>query len=778
MSLLPSENMTKKHNNVTKKRRIRQWIARGVLGAIVLLVACLLWPDSTTLPKSENDEFQAFLNDYSAWLSKVETHQVDAEEKSPANRATALSDELDKLIQQLQEAHHGEAEPIHKELLSRSGMEFGTEEEVQRHNADSEALCQQLTSAQERAKSIAGAIHEKTETMRKLFDEEDKSGFSAVTNALVEEGQRLSNRLGFKGTPDTSTLYWKLRNYLSVGTTGTDLANAREDIDRYMDYLEGLKEADQPDKNRFLQKLESYDTVADELLADFPTGKDYVLAKVNPDLAPLRVLEFGGGDLSVGAEGDLGEALVAPLVRAWLHQSGYTFSEQKADNGIRLTIRESASNERHVDIITISHADATKEAKHSVKGAHIVFYSSGMKLENVEEKLCSDAMVIVPVEGQEKLGLDEIIAAPKYLFAEESANGIAADLHGMRSSKAETITSADELLKQPLTKMLIGAYHKLVEQVKPDEMVHIRYPGEHAYAPTFTNIATGQYWYVYDINFHQANTTRGWEKEKLSQFLLTDAAKSIIKSNNFIPLGLNECPEIQQLDETSYLPIQEVLARIDALGFRKKMHYGANHKLIPTLRGCQLPYPINFPTGKADGMQLDSNRIKSVVDSDLRKHIDLLAKKYTWLVVVVCGYADVRPFTSMSNEELSQQRADKFLNNIVIPATRNPEDSSDYILKPDERGQLKRGPYISEGLKPVRTPGSIFVNAESNILVTTMGCGTNYALVSELKNPDSISQDEVDEHYRRDRRASIFVIVPSIDADAVRERPGQDSAPE
>lgn len=770
--------MIKKHNNVTKKRRIRQWIARGVLGAIVLLVAYLLWPNSTTLPKSENDKFQAFLNDCSNWQSMVENHQVEAEEKSPANRATALSDELDKLMQQLQEVRHGEAEPIHKELLSRSGMAFGTEEEVQRHNADSEALCQQLTAAQDRAKSIADAIHEKTETMCKLFDEEDKSGFDAYTNDLIQEGQRLSDGLSFKGTTDKSSLYWTLRNYLNVGTTGTDLANAREDIDRYMDYLEGLKEADQPDKNRFLQKIESYNTGADELLADFPTGKDYVLAKVNPNLAPLRVLEFGDGDLSVGAEGDLGEALVAPLVRAWLQQSGYTFSEKKTDNGIRLSISESASNERHVDIITITHADATKEAKHSVKGAHIVFYSSGMKLENVEEKLCSDAMVIVPAQGQEKMGLDEIADAPKYLFAEESANGIAADLHGMRTSKAETITSADELLKQPLKKMLIGAYHKLVEQIKPDKMVYIRYPGEHAYAPTFTNIATGQYWYVYDINFHKANTERGWGTEKLCQFLLTDTAKSIVKSNNFIPLGLNECPEIQQLDETNYLPVQEVLARIDALGFRKMMHYGANHKLIPSLRGCQLPYPINFPTGKADGMQLDSNRIKSVVDSDLRKHIDLLAKKYTWLVVVVCGHADVRPFTSMSNDELSQQRADKFLNNIVIPATKNPEDSSDYILKPDKRGQLKRGPYISEGLKTVHTPGTIFVNAESNILVTTMGCGIHYALASELKNPGTLSQDEVDEHYRRDRRASIFVIVPAIDADAVRERPGQDSAQE
>lgn len=770
--------MKKSHKSINKKQRLRKTIARTVFAAVVLLVGYILWPSDDSLPNSEKATLESFQQECDQWQQEVQDHQVRADEQSLSSRATALSDELDKLLQQLQEVRHGEAEPTHKELLSRSGMEFGTEEEVQRHNTDSETLCRKLTTTQEQAKSISDAIHEKTQQMRKLFEESDESGFGADTNDLIKEGQRLSDMLGFQGTLDQSTLYYKLRDYLKSGNTLAELTHAREDIERNMDYLEGLKEADQPDKNRFQQKIESYNTAADELLADFPTGKDYILAKVNPDLAPLRVLEFGSGDLSVGAEGDLGEALVAPLVRAWLQQNGYTFSERKADNGIRLTISDSASNERHVDIITISHADATKEAKHSVKGAHIVFYSSGMKLENVEEKLCSDAMVIVPVKGQEKLGLDEIIAAPKYLFAEESPNGIAADLHGMRSSKAETITSADELLKQPLKKMLIGAYHKLVEQVKPDEMVHIRYPGEHAYAPTFTNIATGQYWYVYDINFHKANTQRGWEKEKLCQFLLTDAAKGIIKSNNFIPLGLNECPEIQQLDETSYLPIQEVLARIDALGFRKKMHYGANHKLIPTLRGCQLPYPINFPTGKADGMQLDSNRIKSVVDSDLRKHIDLLAKKYTWLVVVVCGHSDVRPFNSMTNEELSQQRADKFLNNIVIPATHNPEDSSDYILKPDKRGLLKRGPYISDGLKPVTTPGTIFVNAESNILVTTMGCGTNYALVSELKNPGSMSQDEVDEHYRRDRRASIFVIVPGIDADAVRERPGQDSAPE
>lgn len=720
-----------------------------------------------TISKQDESLANDFVERCQQWEKEKNTHEKLQRENALGSKISAVNAEISSLIRELENVRHGQAEPAQNRLMARSGMKFGTQEEVDRHNAQSSEIQNELKAQLNVARKLCTDIQQKTESARALLDNPQGSTTKEKTDELVQRADELIVEL--------ANIRERLQPWLGTGDNPSELAKVLRDCEEMLSAgiggLNSLESVNSVEIEPIRQKLDEADTRSNELLNQFPMGNEYIAAILDPSLAPLRELRFGEGDLSIAAEGDLGRTLVLPLVSKWLEKSHYTFTEAEADNGVRLTVADNTQDApRKVDIIKISHADAVKESKQPLKGAHIVFYSGLMKLENMEEKLCADALVFIPAEGQTRdFELDRVLEEQKCVLPAETPDGIAADLFSLRDSKAETITEEEEeeRLKHPLKKLIIGAYHHLINYRTEEQMAHICYPGNRAYAPNVTNIATGQYWYVYDINFHKNSAISGWEQEKLCCFFLGDDAKEVIRDCHYVPMGTKEIPEIVSLTSKE-LPVDVVMRRIHALKFTERMRYGSTVSQETVLRGCQLPYPIFFPTGKANDATIDSFRTKNVIDGEMSKHIAALAKNYTWLVVVISGHADIRPFgNGMTNEQLSQERADNFLNNIVRPAAGDR-------LKPDSNGVLDLSPDEIGG----EVPGKIFITDESNILVTTIGCGDDYAVATAPPEHLKLSQEEKDARYRRDRRASIHIIVPGIDADAVRERPGQDSASE
>lgn len=740
-------------NNRKIIRQRKKRLGIGAMVAAVLVLLICIWPDhlDPKLIASVNN----IADGVHRWVEDIQNKKSVLEGKTRSAQLRNVSADLATDFATLRELCTLRAEQETARLDALSDKEFGTQEEVSAQDEAADAIQRKLEELHQEAKRICGRIHQRAADAEKLLASTGDASLAQALAEYVATGNELQEQR--KETESKIARKWLIKKG-NPTPVGVALKTSEEVIDSQLAWLKGLQDSEtQFDAVAYGKELKAQVASADRLLQAFPRGDSYRPAHINPALAPLRHLSFGMGDLSIGAEGDLARNLVLPLLQGWLKTSGYAYSLQWVDNGVRCKVTPAPGDiEKNIDIICMTHREALDEVSQASRGAHMVFYADKMKIKGREEKICADATVFVPSAGTSgKMTLAEIDSTPKLRLSsepqsgaaeQESADGIAAALFAEFDAVPETQEKMAVLLSAPQRKMLIGAYHSMGALAKAEKLLQICYPGDRAYAPNAINIATGQYWYTYDINCHSGTLAIGWQMEAFDNYLRGSAAEPIIRAQHFVPLNKEECPEIRLLTQQD-IPVQAVLEVMKAAKMENNMQYGDSSG-VTSLRGCQLPYPIYFPTGESDGMELDNRIDKAILDRGLHRHLDALHGAYTNLIVVITGHADIRG-ESEFNAKLSQKRADNFLGKVL-------QNIGGSLLAP------------GSGIQPVRKKNKLWYKSAENILVISLGCSTSYNLCPPLlKDKNGV---DVDEYYRKDRRAAIHVIVPNFAEDAVRQR--------
>lgn len=748
-----------------RQKRKRMKLIRLVAAIIAAVVGiCLLIPESP--PPKYADQLEDLAAKLRAWVTDIQGASDVLNKDSLRAQLDELKDQAQKEYRQLQKLRE-QADGLAAELDSKSRGRVATQEEADALNRRADGIIKQLQGLKADAGKIADSIHRKAEKAKELIDEEERThAHLQIIRDLYNRGLEL--RKAYQDLADSIEEKWKYDRDGNPTNIGEELEASIACIESNLAYLKPFKEAaEHPEQLRSIQQtIESLAAKAYELVASFPLGEGFVPAVVDESLTRPKQLKFGDADLSIGAEGDLGETLVAPLVRAWLGARGYTitsfYTVARTDGSGKEDMRfEVAADgaQKTVDVICMGHEDACREAAAPSVGAHMVFYTGLMKMGGGEEKVCSDALVFC-ASGKNSMTMEEIDQASKVLYPAETANGIAASLFGMASdSRASVAKTEAEAEGCGDGSLLLGAYHVMAPKGK--STVSICYPGNRAYEPNIANISTGLYWYTYDVNCHRA--AAAWKADEFLQYIQKeDAAQRVVEVNHFVPLNTSSCPELIWLSKDQHLPVDRVLNIMDQANFGQHMRYGslngASSGSVPMLKGCQLLYPIFFPTGKADGMELDSRadqeRLNRTIDAQLRE-----LARYEHLVVVVTGHADIRPTPGTGNMGLSLNRADNFLNNILKQAAGR------WLAEGSRRGveKVKGNPPYA------KSPAKWYVSDEGNILVISMGASDLYNLCPKRAGGD---KNELDAYYRHDRRAGIFVIVPRFEQGDVRARRG------
>lgn len=692
-----------------KQRRIRRRNIRlAVVGAFILMLSYCLWPHP--FPMDYMDDYDSRVASWVRdkvlpWEKSAETESLHALAESKRAEVAAELEALHQLCEQ-------DAARCVQQLAEMSGQSFGTQESVAALNAKAEGELQRMETLKEQAERRAQALSAALAQCRALSDaaatEETVLAARAATAELSERretllfhARSLSQLLStLEAEADSS---WE-------ETLAPMLARRRKEIAGYVARLQ------QPLETVATDELAAAEQEAAQLCADFPSAA-FVPAVFDPAKAPLTHLRCGEASLSLAAEGDLGESLVRPLVAAWLHRMNLSLrgAVKVADNGVRYEVQTPQGETRTIDVVQVAPGEETA-------GAHAVFSMARPTRSESADKLCSDALVFTAEQGDKtSLTAEELSSMPK-----QCADAAARAAFALFGSSLGSLTE-----NAPLS---VALYH--AAQAQKGRRMAVSYPGNRAYAPDAGNIASGQYRYALDVLCRTSEPASGWEGKSFRDFVFGEDAQKVAASCSYVPLYQAVCPDPVRLDERR-LPVQRILKRLHGAGFEDvaaRMGYGRTENY---LRGVQLPYPIFFPTAEAKEMVLDNASDAMVLNRTLHRHLEQLTKRYGCLMVVVTGHADERGSAEL-NTALSRGRAENFLTQVLRPAA---------------------GGLLNGTLKPSRDRDGVTYTTPQGLWVSSMGCAADYALCPPAP---AAMQDKaaLDEHYRADRRAAVYVIVP------------------
>lgn len=692
-------------NNKTRRERRRKMLLAAVAGGVLALLY-IAWPHPFPM-----DYFDEYDTRVSAWVrDKVLPWEKAAETESLHALAESKKAAIATELAALHRLSETDAARCVQQLGEMSGQSFGSQESVAALNAKAEAELQHLEELREQAEQRAEAVRTNVARLRALAaapqtDETSERAFAATEElakhreTLLFHARSLSQQLGTLEADARSS--WE-------ETVTPMLARRRKEIAAYTVRLQ------QPLEISDLNGLDAAEQEAAAICAAFPTAS-YEPAVFDPAKAPLTHLRCGDASLSLAAEGDLGETLVRPLVLAWMHslklsQKG---AVKVADNGVRYEVTTPQGDTRTIDVIQVAAGDETA-------GAHAVFSLARPTRSEQLDKLCSDALVFT-ADGKKTLTAAELSDTPKHCADDAARSAFA--LYG------SSLGSLSE--SGPLA---VSLFHAARPQ--GGQAVAVSYPGNRAYAPDPINIASGQYRYGLDVLCRMAEPAAGWSGDAFRSFVFGDEAQKVAESCSYVPLYQIACPEPVRLDERR-LPVQRILKRLHGEGFEDvaaRMGYGKTENY---LRGVQLPYPIFFPTAEDKEMVLDNASDSMVLNRTLHHHLAQLAKRYGCVMVVVTGHADERGSAEL-NTALSRGRAENFLKQVLRPAA---------------------GGLLNGTPKPSRDRDGVTYTTPQGLWVSSMGCAADYSLCPPA--PAGM-QDKalLDEHYRADRRAAVYVIVP------------------
>lgn len=698
-------------NNKTRHERRRKLMLAAVIGSVLALLY-IAWPHP--FPMDYLDDYDTRV---AVWVrDKVLPWEKAAETESLHALAEGKRAEVAAALAALHQLCEQDAARCVQQLAEMSGQSFGTQESVEALNAKAETELQRLETLKAQAERRAQALSAALAQCRALSDTASTEENVQVARAATAELAKRRETLLFHArslAQQLSTLETEADSSWEE-TLAPMLARRRKEIAGYTARLQQPLEAETTDV------FAAAEQEAAQLCDDFPTAA-FVPAVFDPAKAPLTHLRCGEASLSLAAEGDLGETLVRPLVAAWLHHMKLSLSGavKVADNGVRYEV-QTPQGERHtIDVVQVA-------AEEETAGAHAVFSLARPTRSESADKLCSDALVFATEQGEKSsLSADELSATPK-----QCADAAARAAFALFGSSLGSLSE-----NAPLS---VALYH--AAQAQKGRRVAVSYPGNRAYAPDAVNIASGQYRYALDVLCRTAEPASGWEGKSFREFVFGDEAQKVAAACSYVPLYQAVCPEPVRLDERQ-LPVQRILKRLHAEEFAdiaSRMGYGKTENY---LRGVQLPYPIFFPTAEAKEMVLDNASDTMVLNRTLHRHLEQLAKRYGTLLVVVTGHADERGSAEL-NTALSRGRAENFLTQVLRPAA---------------------GGLLNGTLKPSRDRDGVTYTTPQGLWVSSMGCAADYALCPPAP---AAMQDKasLDEHYRADRRAAVYVIVPRAES--------------
>lgn len=660
------------------------------------------------------------------------------------------------------------ANALERVLREYSGKTFATQEEADQHNEAAKAAAKKtdemINGAQQRARN---SLHEAIQHAKGIrccveelapesakdsrlasvltaldknkdaqYSDEIIKKFKEKSAACEENNKKFTDLLTAFTTsfPDKNRgkYYQQIKFRLegdqdAFGKAYQNLKNAR---DGYMDFWS--KELD----DQYAAILNKASITCNEL--DTLNTKDLdekikarVVAKVQED----PILVPGEAELSISVQSEpLAHDLVIPFLMKWWGSDGVSVATVRAQNGIRYELTQEGKSWK-TDIIFRSDLAATP---------HLAFTIDSTKnTHHMEEIICSDALVFIPQEQTTKTEMEEeeINRAIKTWDADNNYLGKAVAL-----LFNQTDPQAGEGGLQ------IGAYHVLEEKrqalniLRPKHMKEAQSGSERILKLDDQSIANQTYAYSFHIRSHMEAGASEYAR-LFCQYM--KAHPEFIKELCFVPFNRQVDQNIHKLEKDT-LPIDRILYYMDALYMEaqsKKDEKISNtigemrySKGISYLRGFQFSFPLFFDTNDGETMQQEHNgsvgMIQQVILDQVQTEISekIQALPYEHLMVVVTGHADVRG-EEWYNLKLSQDRA-KSLSKAVLTDQLRPFKDIVYAHKQYE--------YPASGKK-------------KDVLILSIGCSTRFCLVS--KN-NALGEKDTDVYYRRDRRASIYIIVP------------------
>lgn len=775
--------------NKQEKRKLRKRVSIGIFAALGLIIIMLLLPKE--LSDQEADALQRI-------EEKVVQINEKAEKRSTAKDTPTTYVDIKKNLINKQHDNITQAKKFaeQRKLNLRDkcfGKEFTTKKEVEEAETAAKDTEDAIGKAQETARNALHEAIQHAKDIRICVDEltpkskqNKESRLASILNDLSKscEVQPIDNAINtFKENSeacktDTNELtrLWNGFNDLFYNCKSKynqkcknrldDVANLFSDVyknlnrekasytnfwsyDRDNEYADILATANEALQELVNINIEDIKKKLDEKKKELEAKKNKNITKEEEKIqeAPI-ILVPGEAELSICVQSKtLADDLVIQFLRDWWKSKNYTIEDNAqvrtklAQNGIRYELTKNGESWK-TDVIYPS--EQMQEQK-----SHLSFsIASTRNTGQIEEIICSDALVFIPQKGETtKMSEEAINTASKTWDANNSYHGKAVELlFGQTSPQA-----GEDSLK-------IGVYHvradrqRALDILMPQGVKGAQEAPGRGWTLELNELSIANQ--TYNYSFHIRSQKRAGASKYAEEFhkYMKDNSK-LISDYGFVPFNTQVDQNIQKFDKDDEngkkpFPFERILAfmkelkqdkdikeTIEGLGYSEGTKY---------LRGFEFPFALFFDTDNDEEMkQEEKDGSVEVISQEIldrvKKEIDetIQGLPYDHLMVVVTGHADVRG-EERYNQNLSQNRAMTLTNAVLtnqLPKLKN------YAHKQYEQP------------KTVEEP-----EKKKNVLILSIGCSSKCHMVSKKEN---ITGKAADDYYRRDRRASIFIIVPS-----------------
>ena len=764
--------------NKQERRKLRKRVSIGIFSVLGLIIIMMLLPKE--LSKQEENQ----LDDIVSKLSKIRkeaqwriqagntpTNYIDAKIRDIAGECTNIQDEKTK------------AERKKQELISEySNKKFKAKEDVENHNKKAneavEKTIKDINDAQQRARNALYKAIQHAKGIRRCVDTLTPKSERNKVHLLASTLTTLLNNDDAKTIQDedAKTIEWFKENLEKCKTNQTNLTNLHDNFDNT--FYKNRKKYREKIKDGFDQIEQSFDIInhdldkeitsytnfwsenRDKKCADILANASKVLGELEAiniddirekimaeqvtETQELPILKPGEAELSICVQSKtLADDLVILFLSEWWRSNRVSVTTVSAQNGIRYELTKNGESWK-TDVIYPS--EQMQEQK-----SHLSFsIASTRNTGQIEEIICSDALVFIPqkeenTEKKPKMSEEEIKTASKTWDANNNYLGKAVELFfGPTSPQA-----GEDSLK-------IDAYHVRAEKQRALDILMPQGAQEASESRRTLklndqSIANQTYAYSFHIR-SQKRADASKYAEEFHKYMKDNS--DFIRKLGFVPYNTQVDTNIQELIEEDF-PIERILAFMEKLKQDKKIEADIKRTIeglgyiegTGSLRGFEFSFPLFFDTDNDEEMKRKEEdgsveEISQEILDRVKKEIDetIQGLPYDHLMVVVTGHADVRG-EEWYNQNLSQNRAMTLTKAVLAK----------------ELQKLKRINDIAYSHKHYEQPETE-EEPEKNVLILSIGCSSDYHMVSKKEN---ITGKAADDYYRRDRRASIFIIVPS-----------------